>query len=291
MTKAIFFLIFIPLVVAACISQEPNAHEIVTNAIETHGGELFEKSVIEFDFRRKHYILERDQGLYTYHRIFDDSLGTIHDIFTNDGFTRLVNNDDIEIDAEWALRYSSSVNSVAYFALLPFGLNDAAVNKKLLGVEEIKGKPYYKIRVTFDQAGGGEDFEDEFMYWFHTSSYHMDYFGYYYKNDGGGIRFRKAVNPREIGGITLSDYINYEGPAGDNDVASLALRYESGELEKLSEIVLENLEVERHRSGDRDNHHEPCSRITSKPVGHVKNHDSENNEQDCFGSHPLERRR
>ena len=243
MTKAIFLLIFIPLVVAACISQEPNAHEIVTNAIENHGGELFEKSVIEFDFRKKRYILERDQGLYTYHRIFDDSLGTIHDILTNDGFKRLVNN--VDIDAEWALRYSSSVNSVAYFALLPFGLNDAAVNKELSGVEEIKGESYYKIKVTFDQAGGGEDFEDEFMYWFHTSSLQLDYFGYYYKTDGGGIRFREAVNTREIGGITLSDYINYKGPAGDNDVASLALRYERGELEKLSEIVLENLEVKR----------------------------------------------
>ena len=245
MTKVSFYLIVIAFMVNGCVPRKPNAQEIVKNAIETHGGEFFEKSIIEFDFRGRHYILERNQGLYTYHRIFDDSLGTFHDIFTNDGFKRLINNQEIEVDPEWARRYSSSVNSVAYFSLLPFGLNDGAVNKELLGEEEIMGKPYYKIRVTFDQDGGGEDFEDVFMFWFHTSSYRMDFFGYYYKNDGGGIRFREAVHTRESGDITFSDYINYKGPKGDNDVSSLAKRFEKGELEKLSEIVLENLEVKR----------------------------------------------
>jgi len=130
-----------------------------------------------------------------------------------------------------------------YFALLPFGLNDEAVNKILLGEEEIKGNLYYKIEVTFSQVGGGEDFDDVFVYWINKDNYHMDYLGYYYHTNEGGIRFREGVNQRKRGGIIFSDYINYKGPAGYKDVAGLAALFKASKLEKLSEINLENLEV------------------------------------------------
>jgi hypothetical protein len=139
------------------------------------------------------------------------------------------------------------VNSVAYFALLPFGLNDPAVNKQLLTDEEIGGNWYYKIKVTFSQAGGGEDFEDVFVYWINKETFLMEYFGYSYLTDGGGIRFRKAINRREVGGIIFSDYINYQGEDTDTDVEGLAKRFSNDELNKLSEIILENLVVSRKK--------------------------------------------
>lgn len=229
----------------ACSSPQPTAQEIVDKSIKFHGGDLYENSIISFDFRDRKYILERDHGLFTYHRIFTDSMGTFHDVLSNSGFKRMLNEKEIEIDSEWAGRYSSSINSVAYFALLPFGLNDPSVNKNLMIEEEIEGNFYYKIRVTFNQEGGGEDFEDEFVYWFHQDSYRMDYFGYYYKEGEGGIRFRKAINSRNVNGTTISDYINFKGAKGDANVGGLAQKYAHGELEKLSEILIKNLEVKR----------------------------------------------
>ncbi len=87
--------------------------------------------------------------------------------------------------------YSNSVNSVAYFALLPFRLNDAAVNKRYIGTSEIKGEPYFEIEVTFQQKGGGKDHDDVFIYWIHQQHFTMDYLAYSFIVDGGGTRFRK----------------------------------------------------------------------------------------------------
>ncbi len=243
MFRKYFYLLLLFTLFYACSTHVEDAQGIVQKSILAHGGDLYEKSKIEFDFRGRHYVAQRENGAYEYQRIFDDSLGVYHDILTNNGFKRLLNNEEVNLTEKWKGRYSNSVNSVVYFALLPFGLNDEAVNKKLLGEEDIKGKAYYKIEVTFNQEGGGEDFDDVFVYWINKDNYRMDYFGYYYHTDGGGIRFREGVNVREKGGIVFSDYINYKGPAGYKDVAGLAELFKNNKLEKLSEIRLENLEV------------------------------------------------
>ena len=132
------------------------------------------------------------------------------------------------------------------FHICPFGLNDPAVNKNLIGEEEIKGSTYHIIKVTFAEEGGGEDFEDVFVYWINKENYQMDYFGYSYITDGGGIRFREAYNVQERNGLIFSDYVNYKGPNDYMDVSGLASLYVAGKLEKLSEIKIENLSVMRY---------------------------------------------
>jgi len=238
-------LLIIGALLPMCQPKVVDADFIVNKCIEVHGGDLYESSVVDFDFRNRHYRLERDHGNFTYHRIFTDSAGVYHDILTNDGFQRTLNDSMIVLTPEWIRRYSNSVNSVAYFALLPFGLNDPSVNKNLMGEETIEGNQYYKIRVSFNQEGGGEDFEDVFVYWINKSNYRMEFFGYTYASDGGGIRFRKAVNVREASGLIFSDYINYKGDDIDADVGGLAVKFQKGALTKMSEIRLENLCVSR----------------------------------------------
>lgn len=227
-------------------SVKENAQTIVDKSILAHGGDLYENSIVDFDFRGRHYTFERNNGLFVYHRIFEDSSGTLHDIYSNNGFKRLLNEKEIPVNEEWAGRYSSSINSVAYFSYLPFGLNDPAVNKNLIGEEEINEKLYYKIRVTFDKEGGGEDFDDVFVYWISKDTFRMDYFGYSYISDGGGIRFREAFNTRESNGLVYSDYINFKDSDDNKNVASLAELYKSGKLKKLSEIKIENLAIRRY---------------------------------------------
>jgi hypothetical protein len=115
----------------------------------------------------------------------------------------------------------------------------------LLPEEDVGGKLYYKIKVSFSKEGGGEDFEDVFVYWINKDSYLMEYFGYSYISDGGGIRFREAINTRKAGGIIFSDYVNYKGEDTDMDVEGLALKFKNSQLDKLSKITLENLEVSK----------------------------------------------
>jgi len=233
------------LMVYGCNSPGSDANDIVNKSIQFHGGTLYENSIIDFDFRDRHYTFERDHGLYKYHRIWEDSLGTYHDILNNDGFKRSLNDHEIKVTEDWAKRYSNSINSVAYFALLPFGLNDPAVNKKYLGEEVVNDQKYHKIQVTFEKEGGGEDPDDVFVYWIHQDTYSMDYFGYAYQSDGGGIRFRQAIHQREVGGIRFADYLNFQGADDDKDVSGLAKLFGDGKLQKLSEINLKNIQVER----------------------------------------------
>ena len=75
----------------------------------------------------------------------------------------MVNDSIVQVPDSMAHKYANSINSVHYFAYLPFGLNDAAVNKKLLGETTIRAQDYYLIQVTFDQKNGGDDYDGRFI--------------------------------------------------------------------------------------------------------------------------------
>ena len=130
---------------------------------------------------------------------------------------------------------------MAYFAFLPYGLNDAAAIKTYLGQTTIKGKEYHQVKVTFQAEGGGEHFEDEFLYWFGVDDFLMDYLAYSYHTDGGGVRMREVREAHEVCGIRFQDYVNLKAASKDTPLDSMQYLYEKGALEKLSEINLENI--------------------------------------------------
>ena len=229
---------------AICLSScADKAQTIVDKAIDTHGGKAFDSFVLEFDFRDRHYTAARDNGMFEYSREFTDTTGNIRDVLSNDGFTRYRNGTVLDIPEERSQAFTRSVNSVIYFMLLPFGLNDKAVNKEWIRETIVRGEPYQLVRVTFEQTGGGEDHEDVFLYWFHSSKNTMDYFAYSYNTDGGGLRLREAINPRRVGGILVQDYINYKPKDETIALDSLMPMFLDGKLDKLSEIKLENVTV------------------------------------------------
>ena len=240
--SAKYFYIYSFLALMACTNQ-PKPQAIVDKAIATHGGEKYREAVVEFDFRERHYKAVVDGGKFRYERSWTDSVGEVLDVFTNDVFSRKINNQPFEVSDEYAKRYSNSINSVIYFALLPYYLNDPAVVKEYLEEAVVEGQPYHKIKVTFREEGGGKDHEDVFVYWFHKDTSRMDYLAYQYETDGGGSRFRKAYHQREVGGILFADYINYEGPYPAATITNFDEMYEQGKLKELSQIELENIEV------------------------------------------------
>lgn len=226
-------------------SEKPDPQVIIDRAIIAHGGQLFETKNVEFDFRNKHYSVQRSNGSYTYTREYqDDSLGFIKDVLVNSSkFSRYINDTIINITHEWKKRYTGSVNSVLYFIQLPYGLNDDAVVKKYLGEKYFGEIAYDKIKITFKQAGGGEDFEDVFIYWINKSSNTVDYLAYSYKTDGGGTRFRQAINRRNINGIVFQDYINFKADSKDAPIESHDDYFIKGTLKELSRIESENVKV------------------------------------------------
>ncbi len=239
-------LAFLLLAAAGCTPEEKSeAQAIVDAAIAAHGGQHLDQSVVTFRFRDRQYRALRDNGAYVYSRTFTDSTGQrIHDVLRNSGFERTVDDAVVELPQEKLEAYSASVNSVIYFAQLPYFLNDPAVQKAYIGEATVKGEPYHKVKVTFEATGGGEDHQDVYVYWFHRRDHTMDYLAYSFEEEDGseGTRFREAVNAREVGGVRFQDYINYTSkeklPLEKFDQA-----FEAGKLEKVSVINLEDVKV------------------------------------------------
>jgi len=238
LTKSAFLILNSTFLIMGCRPQF-TAEEIIAKSIEQHGGQVLDTATIEFDFREIHYRATHNNGEYRYERWYRDS---IHDVLSNEGFTRYINDRKVDLNEEEKDKYSNSVNSVIYFALLPYKLDDPAVNAQLIGEASIEGEDYYEIKVTFDKQGGGSDYQDEFAYWINKETFIMDYLAYLYHTDEGGARFRSVYNQRRINGILLADYKNFKGPF-PYPIVKMDSLFRQNELELLSEIELRNVVI------------------------------------------------
>ena len=216
------------------------AQQIIDKSIEVSGLDKINKTSLSFKFRDKNYNAVRNNGVFKLNRTFD----SIKDEITNTGFKRFINDKQIELSDSLSTVYANSVNSVHYFSVLPYGLNDKAVHKKLLPSVSIKGKDYYKVEITFSKNGGGEDFEDVFIYWINKQTFLVEYLAYSYKTDGGGKRFRDIINEQNIEGIRFVNYNNYKLNNPNLRLVNIDKAYTEKELTKVSEIVLENIKIE-----------------------------------------------
>ncbi len=243
--RVIFNLVLVGAVLLSCnkAPEGVSAQEIIDKTIEASGGDNYLQAKVNFKFREHLYESKRLGGTYEYRRLLDRDSLVIEDVLTNQGFSRIANGQPTAVADSMAIKYSNSINSVLYFALLPYGLNDAAVIKERLEDVSIKQVPYYQILITFKQEGGGKDFEDQFLYWINKNTDRIDYLAYSYKTDGGGIRFREAFNQRNVNGIWFADYKNYKPVDPESTLASLPYLFTTSGLELLSQIVNEQVEV------------------------------------------------
>lgn len=186
---------------------DQKAKAIIDQCIEAHGGENYREFDVSFDFRKFKVRLTQTGAQFSYERTMTDSLNNVyHDSLTNNTFVRKLNGKPLELSQKDTDKYREGTNSIAYFVLLPYKLSEPAVNLKYVGEITIENQKYDKIKVTFDQEGGGKDHEDEFCYWINRQTHTLDYLSY----ANGGPRFRKATKRETIGGIVFQDYENYE---------------------------------------------------------------------------------
>lgn len=243
MTQRINSGLFVLLMLFISSCSSPDVQTIINKTIQNHGGSGYENSRIQFTFRGTQYSAEHKDGRFTYTREVGDSAGVISDRLTNEGFTRTVNGTEVELTDSEKSAYANSLNSVIYFALLPYKLNDAAVKKEYLGQTSIQNEPYYEVQVTFRKEGGGKDHEDTFMYWIHRNNYTLDYLAYKFNVNGGGTRFREANNIRMIKGIRFADYNNFKSMDEEAALWGYDKLFEKDSLDKISEINLTDIKV------------------------------------------------
>ena len=217
--------------------SDKRAVQIVERCIEKHGGKNYRNLDVSFDFRQFRLHLKQKDGIFLYERTTRDSLNNeVHDILTNESFTREINGKKQDLTGEELNKYREGLNAIAYFALLPYKLSEPAVQLKYLGETTIENKKYDKIGVSFNAAGGGKDHHDEFCHWIARDAHTLDYLSY----ASGGPRFRKAIKRERVDGVVFQDYENYEVPDSTLPTFDYDKAYVSGNVKLLSKIEQQN---------------------------------------------------
>lgn len=238
------------LVWGGCQSPEapPSAAAVIDSARGAHGAPVLERAILSFDFRGDDYHIRQEEGQFHYRRTYTDSLDrSVTEGLTNDGVYRVVEGDTVSLSASERAGIETTVNSVTYFALLPEPLDEPAVQPTYSGRDTIDGVPYHRVKVTFRQEGGGEDWQDVFMYWFRADNYTMDFLAYAFgqgPDEEPGTRFREAYNVRRRNGVRVADYYNYTVDTLSADqMAQYSDLWERGALELVSEVELDSVQV------------------------------------------------
>lgn len=231
----------------SCSEKRPHdekASQIVEQCIAQHGGKNYQDMDVSFDFRQFRVHLKQNQGTFLYERTTRDSANNIlHDILTNDSFQREMNGKKLDLSQKEHNKYKEGLNAIAYFVLLPYKLSEPAVNLKYLGETTIENKKYDKVGVSFEAAGGGKDYQDEFCYWINQNAHTLDYLAY----ASGGPRFRKATKREKVDGIIFQDYENYEVPDSTLATFNYDKAFMAGKVRLLSKIEQQN--YTSHKSG------------------------------------------
>ena len=216
------------------------SQKLLNETIAAHGGDLYNTAHYSFVFRNNTFEFKNDGINYQYTKNYKKDQDEIKDVLDNGTFSRTINGKVATLADKDIASGSGAINSVIYFASLPYKLNDKAVNSKYIEKTTIKGETYDVVEVTFKQEGGGEDHDDEYYYWINANTKRIDYLAYNYRVNKGGVRFRSAYNQRLVKGIRFQDYINYEAPVG-TPLKNLPALYEANKLKELSKIETENI--------------------------------------------------
>lgn len=220
---------------------DDKANEVFLAALKAHGGDAYENAAYEFVFRERNYRFKNTGAEFDYEVQYEKNDTAFVDRLDNEGFSRMANGESLKLSEKQGKSGMEALNSVIYFATLPHKLKDDAVNKSYMGEVKIKGSDYDVLKVTFDQEGGGIDYDDQYYYWINQENNLIDYLAYNYQVNEGGVRFREANNKRTVEGIVFQDYVNYKAEVG-TPLGDLPRLFEENKLKKLSEINTESVQ-------------------------------------------------
>ena len=244
------------LALAACASPpsprgDAPALAALAEARAAHGSAGLDGATALFTFRGTPYQATHDGGRFRYARTRTEGGQTVEEIVDNDGARRLVDGTEVALSADEAAALHTSVNSVVYFALLPHALAAPAVRARSLAPDTVGGAPYRRVEVTFDQAGGGDDWQDRYVYWIHADRATVDYLAYSYEPTPGdtaraetGSRFREVIGVTEVpapGGQTVrfQDYRNLTADRIGTEIERYGELFDAGQTFSVSEVRTE----------------------------------------------------
>ena len=209
----------------------------IAKANIAHGTDLLSATSFSFQFREYRYAYSKNNGQKVYSRSRVTEAGLLTDSLVNDrDFYRWIGEEKVSLPDSLIQKYTESLNSVLYFVQLPKVLKDPAVVAEYMGKTKIKGESYIALKVSFQQAGGGVDFKDEYRYWIHEEKQLIDYLAYRFYTNSGGTRFRAIMHRERHAGFVLQDYENYKANEKFPSLDDLPRQYEQQALQLVSTI-------------------------------------------------------
>lgn len=219
---------------------------IIDQAIAFHGGDLYRSSETELDVCSRsgcfHVRALVDGDRYEY-----EVTGKVRDrerrvLWTSESLARREDGEPVPIAPEDAQGLKDWVMARVYFPFLPYRLNDPSVFKEDLGLESWDGRELHKVKVTFT-PGSSTDAADEYLYWLDPESGRVEQFAYSYGGNPGGLRFRRAVDHRRVGGLLFFDQENLGTEGSGLSVDLITARYVADEMKLVSKVLFKNIEV------------------------------------------------
>jgi hypothetical protein len=237
----------------AALPEPQRQLDIVDRSIEHHGGDLYDAVEVTFTIRSRSGAFDvtsrRDAGAYR--TVITETVDQgerkaerVVDV-SNDAVSVTVGGAAQDVATEGTeQRWRDFASARTYFPFLPYRLNDPSVAKRDLGVETWDGRELHKVLVTFD-SGSSTDASDQYLYWFDPATARLEQLAYSFgEGERAGLRFRKLVNFRRVGGLLFADHENFGVDGRELPVTAVTPDFVDAEMERVSTVLVENLKVE-----------------------------------------------
>lgn len=220
---------------------------IVDRAIEHHGGERYEAMEARFRIVSKSGAFDveerRDGGLYRTVVVDRTDEGERRIEVTNERVRLTVDGGERPVEAVEEQRLRDFASARIYFPFLPYRLNDPSVRKRDLGLETWGERELHKVKVTFE-TGSSTDAEDEYLYWFDPDTGRLEQLAYSFgEGERAGLRFRRLVDHRRVGGILFADHENFGIDGTELPVDAVTPELVRERMEPISVVRIEAIEV------------------------------------------------
>lgn len=249
---------------SAHVRPEPTAREVVDHARRAHGVAVLDDACAILVFRGDTYYAARSNGGFTYRLLAaarEQALVTLTndtlvvDTLAYEAYRKgktmpfgYVFRDSVRANAASIVRAAETqLNSVIYFAFLPYNLNDPAVRLRRLDDATFDGRTHRTVEVTFAQENGGRDHDDRFVYWFDADSGLLRALAYRFHTGDGGTRFRRVSRIHQAEDrdalVRLNDYEAYTDTTIGDRIEAYPQHIGAATMQRLPDIALDSVRI------------------------------------------------
>ncbi len=233
---------------SAAVAPEPGSEvpPIIAKSIAFHGGEAYEHSRTELDMCSKSgcfHVEASQQGEQYSYQVTGLQRDTHLKVrVTNHSVDRWFDGHLSPPAAEDEQRFRDWVMARVYFCFLPYRLMDPSVRYQDLGLVDWQGKQLHLVAVSF-APGSSTDASDHYRYWFDPETGRLELFAYSYEGEPGGLRFRRLLDHRRVGGLLFFDQENLGIEGEDLDIADIDATFVAEKMRSISKVTLRNIRV------------------------------------------------